>query len=111
MNRNASHPVNAMLNYGYDVLLRHMQIEAIAEGYDPTTGIMHKPKKGSPAYALDLMEPLRPVVDRAILNFTHSETYSGGDFTIQGGGVCRLEPELSRWAVQVTKLPTTGQRR
>jgi CRISP-associated protein Cas1 len=100
-NRNASHPVNAMLNYGYAVLLRHMQIEAVAEGYDPTIGIMHKPKKDSPAYALDLMEPLRPVVDRAILTFVQSEAFSGKDFTIQGNGVCRLNPELARRVVQV----------
>jgi CRISPR-associated protein Cas1 len=100
-NRNASHPVNAMLNYGYAILQRQMQIEAIAEGYDPTIGIMHKPKKGSPAYALDLMEPLRPVVDRAILDFVQSETFSGKDFTIQGNGVCRLNPELARRVISV----------
>jgi len=66
-----------------------------------TIGIMHKPKKGSPAYALDLMEPLRPVVDRAILSFVQSETFAGQDFTIQGNGVCRLNPELARRVVQV----------
>lgn len=62
-NRNASHPVNAMLNYGYAVLLRHMQIEAVSEGYDPTIGIMHKPKKGSPAYALEEMALAAVLID------------------------------------------------
>jgi CRISPR-associated endonuclease Cas1 len=100
-NRNASHPVNAMLNYGYAVRQRHKQIEAVVEGYDPTIGIMHKPKKGSPAYALDLMEPLRPVVDRAILNFVQNKIFGGKDFTIQSNGVCRLNPELARRVVQV----------
>jgi CRISPR/Cas system-associated endonuclease Cas1 len=41
-NRNASHPVNAILNYAYTVLQGEIQIEAVAEGYDPTIGIMHE---------------------------------------------------------------------
>jgi CRISP-associated protein Cas1 len=35
-NRNASHPVNAILNYAYTVLQSEIQINAISEGYDPT---------------------------------------------------------------------------
>jgi CRISPR/Cas system-associated endonuclease Cas1 len=52
-----------------------MQIEAVAEGYDPTVGIMHKAKKGSPAYALDLMESLRSPVESAIFSFLQDETF------------------------------------
>lgn len=46
-NRNASHPVNAMLNYAYAVKLAKLQIEAIADGYDLTIRIMHSSKRGS----------------------------------------------------------------
>lgn len=67
---------------------------------EPTIGIMHKPKKGSPAYALHIIEPLRPVVDRPILSFVQSETFGEKDLTIQGNGVCRLNPELARRVVQ-----------
>lgn len=38
-NRNASHPVNAILNYAYTVLQSEIQINAISEGYDPTIGL------------------------------------------------------------------------
>src|ERR1700730_11464069 len=39
-NRNAAHPINAMLNYAYAVLQSQIQINAVADGYDPTVGIM-----------------------------------------------------------------------
>jgi len=58
-NRNASHPLNAMLNYAYTVLQSHLQIQAIADGYDPTIGIMHEGGAGAPAFIFDLMEPHR----------------------------------------------------
>jgi CRISP-associated protein Cas1 len=60
-----------MLNYAYAVLLTEMRIKAITDGFDPTIGILHdkrvKREKRTPSFALDLMEPLRPVVDRAVL--------------------------------------------
>jgi CRISP-associated protein Cas1 len=40
-NRNAAHPVNAILNYAYTVLESELRIKAIADCYDPTIGIMH----------------------------------------------------------------------
>ncbi len=43
-NRGATHPVNAMLNYAYGVLIAQTQIRLIVEGYDPTSGIMHEKK-------------------------------------------------------------------
>lgn len=40
-NRNASHPVNAMLNYGYAVLESQVRTEIVAHGYDPMIGYLH----------------------------------------------------------------------
>jgi CRISPR-associated protein Cas1 len=56
-NRNASHPVNALLNYAYAVLQSQTQIRIIAEGYDPNLGIMHVDQEYGPAFVFDLMEP------------------------------------------------------
>jgi len=53
-------------------------------------------KEAAPTFALDLMEPLRPVVDRAVLKLIAEETFSGADFQLQSDGVCRLNPELAR---------------
>ena len=105
VNRGATHPVNAMLNYAYGVLVSQTQIGLIAEGYDPTLGIMHdreSDRGGYPAFALDRMEPMRPVVDRAVLHLISSTTFTGADFSIQPNGVCRLNPELARRVAQLT---------
>jgi CRISPR-associated protein Cas1 len=44
-NRNAAHPINAMMNYAYAVLRSQIQINAVAEGYDPTIGIARKARR------------------------------------------------------------------
>lgn len=95
-NRNASHPVNALLNYAYAVKLAHVQIDAVANGYDPTLGIMHNRRKGSPGWALDMIEPHRPVVDGVILRLIREQRFAAADFTIRRDGVCRLSPQLAR---------------
>jgi CRISPR/Cas system-associated endonuclease Cas1 len=103
-NRGATHPVSAMLNYAYGVLVAQTQIRLIAEGYDPTLGIIHDKTlyRGTyPAFALDHMEPMRPLVDQAVLDLINSATFTGADFPIQHDGVCRLHPELARRVAQL----------
>jgi CRISPR-associated protein Cas1 len=95
-NRNASHPVNAILNYAYAVLQSQVQIKAVADGYDPMLGIMHYERDGSPAFVFDVMEPERPKVDRAVLGLLKSEALHPADFIIREDGVVRLNPELAR---------------
>lgn len=115
-NRNATHPVNAMLNYAYAVLLTEMRIKAISDGFDPTVGLLHdqreKKKVTAPSFALDLMEPLRPVVDRVVLELVAHETFVGSDFQLQSDGVCRLNPDLARHVASLTsrRLHTEAQR-
>jgi CRISPR-associated endonuclease Cas1 len=96
-NRNASHPVNAILNYAYTILQSQLQIQAIAEGYDPTIGIMHEGSNGSAAFVFDLMEPSRPLVDRKVLEFIKGHVFDPADFVIRSEGVCRLNPEMAAW--------------
>jgi CRISP-associated protein Cas1 len=103
-NRGATHPVNAMLNYAYGVLVARTQIQLIVNGYDPTIGIMHDNKflRGTyPAFVLDHIEPMRPVVDQIILSLIATATFTGADFAIQNDGVCRLNPELARRVAQL----------
>jgi CRISPR-associated protein Cas1 len=99
-NRNADHPVNAMLNYAYAVLMGQMKIKAIVEGYDPMIGVLHdqreRNKELTPSFALDLMEPHRPVVDRGILKLIAEETFSGADFELQADGVVRVNSVLTQ---------------
>jgi CRISPR-associated protein Cas1 len=95
-NRNAAHPVNAILNYAYTVLESDVRIKAIAEGYDPTIGVMHEGSDGSSKFVFDLMEPERPKVDRAVLDFVKGTVFDPADFTIRSDGVVRLNPQLAR---------------
>jgi CRISPR-associated protein Cas1 len=99
--RNASHPVNALLNYAYAVLQSRVQIRLVTEGYDPMLGIMHYDRDGAPAFVFDLMEPERPKVDRAVLAFLKSEALHPADFTIREDGVVRLNPELAKQVAQI----------
>jgi CRISP-associated protein Cas1 len=98
-NRDASHPVNAILNYAYGVLESHLRTDIISQGYDPTIGYLHAFEKYRAALVFDLMEPMRPLVDQTVLAFAQSNTFQRTDFTITADGVCRLNPELARHLV------------
>ena len=103
-NWKASRPLNAMLNYAYAVKAAQLQVQALADGYDPAFGIMHNPDRSYNAFAYDLIEPERPKVDAAILAFVASHSLAAADFIIRKDGVCRLSPQLAR-AVARTILP------
>ena len=111
INRNASHPVNAILNYAYAVLEGHVRMHVVAEGYDLNIGYLHASTERRPAaLVFDLMEPLRPIVDRSVLQFVQSHTFHPTDFTIRSDGVCRLNPEMARHVVRLatTKIATVS---
>jgi CRISP-associated protein Cas1 len=90
-NRNAAHPDAALES--------EIRIKAISEGYDPTIGLMHEGSDSSSKFVFDLMEPERPKVDRAVLNFIMGHVFDPADFVIRSDGVCRLNPEMARMVV------------
>ena len=55
--------LNALLNYGYAVLLSTVLQKLFAVGLDPTFGISHMVRERATPLAYDLMEPFRPCVD------------------------------------------------
>lgn len=93
---NARHPINAMLNYGYALLITAVRTEIVSAGFDPSVGIAHRREWNRISFVYDLMEPLRPVVDRQILEFALSNTFTPADFTINRQGACRLNPQLAK---------------
>jgi len=100
-NSSATHPINSMLNYAYGILESRMRIQTIAEGYDPSVGIMHdriNPDRHS--FVFDLMEPDRPIVDRTVLKLIKQESFTGSDFILRQDGICRLNPQLARSLAQ-----------
>jgi CRISPR-associated protein Cas1 len=76
-----------------------IQINVVAEGYDPTIGIMHEGSDGSAAFVFDLMERERHATDRMVLEFIKGHVFDPADFTIRSDGVCRLNPEMARCVV------------
>ena len=101
-NRRASQPFHAMLNYAYAVLESQVRMQIVAHGYDPRIGFLHSTGKDRHALVLDLMEPQRPIIDRALLKFVQSQIFEPGDFSIRADGACRINPELAK---QIVTLP------
>jgi CRISPR-associated protein Cas1 len=60
---------------------------------------MHYDRDGSSKFIFDLMEPERPKVDRAVLDFVKGYVFDPADFVIRSDGVCRLNPEMARMVV------------
>lgn len=85
-------PVNALLSFGYALLLRDARVALSAAGFDPTVGFLHQPRPGRPGLALDLMEEFRPlIVDSVVLNAVNSEVVTEGDFVRSAGAVALTE--------------------
>jgi len=61
-------PINAMLSFGYTLLLHDVLTAVQFTGLDPYLGTFHVIEAGRPSLALDLMEEFRPlVVDRLVI--------------------------------------------
>jgi CRISP-associated protein Cas1 len=60
---------------------------------------MHEGSDSSSKFVFDLMEPERPKVDRAVLNFIMGHVFDPADFVIRSDGVCRLNLEMARMVV------------
>ena len=65
-----------------------MAVTLTAVGFDPYRGFMHQPRYGRPALALDVMEPLRPLLaDSTVLTVINNGEVQAGDFVRAGGAV------------------------
>jgi CRISP-associated protein Cas1 len=99
-NRHASHPFNALLNYGYGVLEGRVTAALRQSGLHPSMGVLHGRSKERPSLTFDLMEPFRAVVDRVVLDLIRTRTLSRDDVELTSAGVCRVRPELARVVVR-----------
>ena len=55
-------PFNAMLSFGYSILLSEIYGKIIAKGLNPYFGFIHQDREYYPTLASDLMEEWRPVI-------------------------------------------------
>ncbi len=73
--------VNALLSFGYSLLMHDCVTACAACGLDPAVGFLHEDRPGRLSLALDLMEELRaPVVDRFTLALINREQLRPDDF-------------------------------
>lgn len=64
---------NAVLNYGYSIILSAFNREIVANGYMTQFGLFHDNMFNQFNLASDLMEPFRIIIDRAVYRMRFSE--------------------------------------
>lgn len=98
--RYAQDPVNAMLNYGYGILMGEVWRAVHYAGLDPYGGFLHADKPGKPSMVLDLMEEFRPhLVDRLVVKLVSKRMVSRDGFEIVDG-VCQMKDSVRRFYLQ-----------
>ena len=81
-------PVNALLSFGYALLVRECESALTKVGFDASVGFLHQPRPGRPALALDLMEEFRPLIaDSTVLSVVNAAAIQEGDFVRAAGNV------------------------
>lgn len=60
-------PINALLSFGYTLMLKDMVAACQMIGLDPYIGFFHTLDYGRPSLALDLIEEFRPIIVDSIL--------------------------------------------
>jgi CRISPR-associated protein Cas1 len=94
--RPAPDPVNALLSYCYGLLVKDLVAVCLGVGLDPYLGVLHRPRFGRPALALDLAEEFRPLVaESVVVNVLNNGEVGEGDFIRRGRAVA-LTPEGRR---------------
>jgi CRISPR-associated protein Cas1 len=79
--RGAGDPINALLNFGYAVVMRELEGMIEAAGLDPAVGFYHQPDNDRPSLACDWIEEFRhPLVDRLVLKIINNGIIKVDDF-------------------------------
>lgn len=92
--RPARDPVNAMMSLGYTLAQSTVAQLALRSGLDLFVGFLHGIRHQRQSFALDLLEPVRPVVDRWVLYAISGKgSFSPSDFATNDADGCRLLKE------------------
>ncbi len=84
-------PLNALLSFCYALLVKDLTTALLAVGFDPYFGVLHQPRFGRPALALDLAEEFRPLLaESVVLQVLNNREIGPHDYRMRAGG-CMLE--------------------
>lgn len=93
-------PVNALLSFGYTLLLHAAHAAVQTVGLDPYVGLLHAVVYSRPALPLDLIEEFRPlVVDSVVLWLVNTRRVGEQHFSreVEAGGVYLAEEGKRRF--------------
>lgn len=93
--RMATSPAGAILNYLYALLEAETRLACLTVGLDPALGVTHADTPRRDSLPLDLMEAVRPDVDRYLLALIRSRVFRTSDFYETQRGNCRLLAPLT----------------
>ena len=79
-----------------------------AVGLDPGIGIVHADQRARDSLALDLLEVVRPDIDRYLLTLLQEHTFTASDFFETRRGSVRILPPLTHQLAQT--LPAWAER-
>lgn len=85
---------NALLSFGYALLLKDVMNAILVVGLEPAFGFYHQPRTQAPPLALDLMEIFRvPLVDMPVMaSVNRGQWDPPADFIIRGSQVWLSDP-------------------
>ena len=103
-NRLAERPLNALLSYCYRLAEVEARFACVRLGLDPGLGCLHLDAAGRDSLALDLIEPVRPMVDRFVLDLVAERMFHKRDWIERADGHVRIAAPLAHELA--TTMPT-----
>lgn len=103
--------VNCLLSFAYALLTKELLAATLIVGFDPYLGLLHRPRYGRPALALDLAEEFRPLLaDSVVVTVLNNREIAASDFIVRAGAVS-LTPDGRRTVLRAwERRMTTGVR-
>lgn len=89
-------PLNALLSFSYTLLASECTAALETVGLDAYVGFLHRDRPGRRSLALDLMEELRPLVDRFIMKLINQRQITNKDFIRQENGTVFFTDDARR---------------
>jgi CRISP-associated protein Cas1 len=103
--KNASHPINAMLNYAYVVEAGRLAKALAARGLALQIGFLHSDKTGRNSLVWDCIEPLRPIIDASVFRYIEGREFKRADFAQTTASTYRLERDIITELLTKASLP------
>jgi len=101
--RKAATPINAILNYCYALAEADCRIALVALGLDAGLGILHTDQKARDSLVLDMIEPIRSLIDKGVLTVLATRRFRAADFHQTPAGQCRLLAPLTHDLAELSR--------